>query len=130
VLDLSKHFSQLLKTTRESYIIMKRKVKKFVADPAISAARKFHKEFRKQLITGITAAFAFLIALSWREPISEAVDQFIEGFGINPAAGTIYKFISAIIVTLIAALALVFLSKWSLTQEVKEETKEKKQGGN
>jgi len=109
---------------------MRRKVKKLVADPAISVARRFHKEFRKQIITGITAAFAFLIALSWREPIAESVDQLIEGFGINPAAGTIYKFVSAIIVTLISALVLVLLSKWAMTQEVKEEVKEKKQGGN
>ncbi|HOI19060.1 MAG TPA: DUF5654 family protein [Candidatus Woesearchaeota archaeon] len=105
---------------------MKKRVKKLVEDSALLAAKQFQVEFRKQLVTGITAAFAFLIALSWREPISEAVNHFIESFGINPGAGTIYKFISAIFVTLIAAVALVFLSKWNLKNQTTSDIKEKK----
>ena len=89
-------------------------MKRIVEEKAIPAAKKFHNEFRKQVVTGITAGFAFLIALSWREPISEAVNLLIEKFGVNTTAGMVYKFISAILVTLLATIGLVFLSKWSV----------------
>ncbi len=104
---------------------MKRKVKRIVEEKAIPAAREFHNEFKRQIVTGITAGFAFLIALSWREPISEAVNLLIERFGVNPAAGMIYKFVSAILVTLLATIGLVFLSKWSVKDKGLDGSREK-----
>lgn len=103
---------------------MRRRVKKIVEERAIPAAKEFRNEFRKQVVTGITAGFAFLIALSWREPISEAVNLLIEKVGVNPTAGMIYKFASAILVTLLATLGLVFLSRWSV-KDKRDESSDK-----
>ncbi|MCC7575004.1 hypothetical protein KO361_05410 [Candidatus Woesearchaeota archaeon] len=71
--------------------------------------KEFRKEFNKQLLTAISAAFAFLIALSWREPISEALNLLLEPLGERKTI--LIKFLGAVIITLIAALVLYFLSK-------------------
>ena len=75
----------------------------------IKARSEFKQEFNRQLLTAITAAFAFLIALSWREPISEALNHFLEPLGARETI--LIKFVGAIIITLIAALILLFLTK-------------------
>ena len=77
----------------------------------ISFTFKFRKEFKTQLITGITAAFAFLLALSWREPIADSVNLLIEKFNLAQNI-ILFKFISAIVITIIAVLILIFISKW------------------
>lgn len=77
----------------------------------VSSALEFRSEFKSQIVVGITAAFAFLIALSWREPIQKSVDSLIIRLGLV-GKEIYFQFLSAIIITLIAALVLVFLSKW------------------
>jgi hypothetical protein len=83
-----------------------------VTRPVINTYRT---ELKKQIITGITAAFAFLIALSWRDPISEFVNTIIDDLGLK--GGLLFKFLSAIVVTLIAAIILVIVSKWASRDE-------------
>jgi len=58
---------------------------------AKGSAAKFQREFRKHLITAISAALGFLIALSWREPLSELVDLIIASSGLQGEA-LFYKF--------------------------------------
>jgi len=79
----------------------------------------FRKEFKNQMIVAISAAFAFLIALSWREPISELVRAIVERFNL---AGSLiyYQFASAIVVTLLAVFAFMFLAKWNSKPEEKK----------
>jgi hypothetical protein len=73
---------------------------------------ELHTEFRKQVVVGITAAFGFLIALSWREPIEQVVKETIVRLGFSSTTiGS--KFIVAVIITVIAALFLVLLTKWA-----------------
>lgn len=81
---------------------------------------KFRKEFRNQTIGAITAAFGFLIALSWRDPISEAVNSFVEHFGLSGSV-IFYKFIIAILITAVAVLFLVLIAGWKARAEEKEE---------
>lgn len=100
---------------------MPKRIKK-IAKPAIDA---FGIEFKKQIITGITAAFAFLIALSWREPISESVNKFIEHFNLTERV-LMFKFISAILVTIIAAIVLVLITRWATKPEKQEKIDESK----
>lgn len=71
---------------------------------------KFRRAFRKELQIGITAAFAFLIALSWRDPIKKSVDILIIRLGLSDNA-LLFQYISAIIVTLVAVLILMVISK-------------------
>jgi len=82
---------------------------------------KFKQEFKKHSVTAITAAFAFLIALSWRTPIQDSVNKLIEFFGLTEKA-LLYEYISAIIITIIAVLFLIIFAKWTSNPE-KQETK-------
>ncbi len=87
-----------------------RKSKKILEKGKV-AGRNFKREFKKQIITAITAAFAFLVALSWREPISDLVNKIIIEAGLKRSV-VYFKFLSALIVTLIAVFALMIISKW------------------
>ncbi len=75
------------------------------------SAFEFQREFRKQLVIGITAAFGFLIALAWRTPIESSIDFLVDKLGLK--GGPIYwGFVSAIVVTIIAVLVLIIVTKW------------------
>ena len=76
-----------------------------------TSASKFKNEFKAQTVTAITAAFAFLIALSWREPIQLSVNSLITRLGLG--AEIYAKYIAAAIVTIIAVVCLIFLSRWN-----------------
>jgi phage-related protein len=67
------------------------------------------KEFWKESVTAITAAFAFLIALSWRTPIQNTVNKIIENFGLV-GDRLLVEYLAAIVVTIIAVLGLVVFS--------------------
>jgi hypothetical protein len=77
-----------------------------------SSAIRFKREVKKHIVTAVTAAFAFLIALSWRTPIKNSVDGLVDKLGLNKEA--IYlEYFSAIIITIIAVLVIMLVSKWT-----------------
>ena len=67
-------------------------------------ASRFRNEFKKAMLTAITAAFGFLIALVWRDVITEYVNIVAEN---SPVQG---KLVSALIVTIICVIGIVLLS--------------------
>lgn len=69
------------------------------------SAKKFKREVKKSTNTAIVAAFAFLIALSWRDLITEYVNKISTN---NLLQG---KFISAITITLISVLGILLVTK-------------------
>lgn len=76
-------------------------------------ALKFGTEFRRHVVTGVTAAFAFLIALSWRAPIQKSVDLMIVNMGLG--GKQIYvEYLSAMAITLLAVLVLMWVSIWEV----------------
>jgi len=76
------------------------------------SAWKFQKEFKKQMVVAISAAFGFLIALSWRTPLQNLVAVMSENLGLTK--GVVYfEFLAAIIITILAVLGLMAVSKWS-----------------
>lgn len=83
---------------------------------AKESASKFNKEFKNEIAVGITAAFAFLIALSWRGPIQKSVDGLINRLGLVGQAIYI-EYLSALIMTLIAVFVLMGISKWKIQEE-------------
>ena len=105
---------------REVEAEIKKEVKKEVErklhlrlyDGTKKSASKLKGEFKKQVATGITAAFAFLIALSWRTPIKNSIDGLIERMGLIGKAVYI-EYISAVLITIIAVFVLMFFSKWT-----------------
>ncbi|OYT43330.1 MAG: hypothetical protein B6U88_01360 [Candidatus Aenigmarchaeota archaeon ex4484_56] len=58
------------------------------------------------IITSIISAFAFIVALFWRDFIQELIDYFVPH-----EEGIFYKFIAALIVTIIAVIVIYILSK-------------------
>jgi hypothetical protein len=83
---------------------------------AVGSARKFNNEFKNQMVVGVTAAFAFLIALSWREPIQLGVNNLILHFGLK-GGGIYLQLLSALIVTLLGVLVLMVVSSWKSNDE-------------
>jgi hypothetical protein len=67
-------------------------------------AKKFNLELRKNLHTAIIAAFSFIIALAWRDAISE---YLIAITSLSPFQG---KLIGAIIVTFLAVIGIIIVS--------------------
>jgi len=83
-----------------------------------TSALAFKGEFKKHVVIAISAALGFLIALSWRTPIQNSIVALIEAFGLGGQA--IYlEYLSAIILTIIAVLALMWMTRW----EVKSQSK-------
>ncbi|MBT3397394.1 hypothetical protein HOA55_00095 [archaeon] len=78
-------------------------------------ASEFKKEFKKQLLVAVSAAFGFLMAFSWREPITNLVDLLAKNMG---ASGLIfYNVISALILTVVGVLFLMFMSRWATDEK-------------
>ena len=74
-------------------------------------ASKLKAEFKKQTVIAILAALAFLIALSWRDFISDSVNKIVESLGVS---GNLYlfKLFSALIVTFLAVLGILIISRF------------------
>jgi Na+/H+ antiporter NhaC len=81
--------------------------------------RKFKHEFRKQSAVAIIAAFGFLIALSWRDFISEVVNRIVE---VAQIEGSTYllKLIAALIVTVVSIVGIMVASKMNVEEEEKD----------
>jgi hypothetical protein len=78
-------------------------------------ASEFKKEFKKQLLFAVSAAFGFLMAFSWRDPIMDFIGFLINGVGIR---SQIYGgVISAIVLTIVGVLFLMVISKWASDEE-------------
>ena len=78
--------------------------------------KEFKQEFKKQLTIALLAAFAFLIALTWRDFISEVINKLIPVLGIQNQA-YIFKFIAAALVTIIAVIGIIIVSKYLSEKE-------------
>ncbi len=91
---------------------VKKRLRQRIYEQSKNSASRLGAEFKKQTTIAITAALAFLIALSWREPLSELVNVIKERLGLTGEL-IYYQFISAVIVTIIAVLVLIIISKWA-----------------
>ena len=76
-----------------------------------SHSKKYVLETRKALATAILAAFGFLMALSWREVISEWVETLKQ---VSLIQG---RLVEAIIVTLISVLGILLVTKFISVKE-------------
>jgi len=89
------------------------------AEKLKKAAEKFHKEIRKNIVTAVTAALGFMIALVWRDAIQESIDKIMTYIGLT---GDVYLFriFSAVLVTFIAVIGVMFISRWAEKKEDKK----------
>ena len=67
---------------------------------------RYQREFRKQMIMFIVGAFSFVAALSWNDAIKETLN--IIAFNSN---FILYKYITAVVVSVICVLTIIFLSE-------------------
>ena len=107
------------KTKKKIEQEVKKRLKEIIKEKTISSfqkttssAKRFKKELKKHTATAMTAAFAFLIALSWRTPIKNSVDKLIQNLGLGEKF-ILFEYISAITLTIIAVLALIIIAKWT-----------------
>jgi uncharacterized membrane protein YdbT with pleckstrin-like domain len=92
---------------------------------AKNSAAKFRKEFRKHLIAAVSAALGFLIALSWREPLSDLSKLIISNLGLEGEA-LFFQFISAVVITVLAVIGLIIATRWGIKPESAETKKPEK----
>jgi hypothetical protein len=83
----------------------KAEVRKRVASRTKAKFSKFHGEVRKSTLTAIVAAFSFLIALSWKELISEWVGLMTR---VSPVQGKVFE---VAIITIISVLGILIFTK-------------------
>lgn len=69
----------------------------------------FRKELIQQLITLSTSAFGLAAALAWNDTIQQTVKDFIEPR--LPGSGILSRFIYAILVTILAVIITLQLSR-------------------
>lgn len=77
---------------------------KFAKQKAKDSAKKLRKEFNKALTTAIVAAFGFLMALAWRDAITEYVNKIAAA---SPIQG---KLITALIVTIVSVIGIIIIT--------------------
>ena len=69
-------------------------------------------QFRQHTTTAIIAAFSFIMALSWRDLIAKIIQDNLTVQSIEKIP-YLAELITAILVTIIAVLGIVIISKWA-----------------
>ncbi|MBW2993062.1 hypothetical protein KY317_00635 [Candidatus Woesearchaeota archaeon] len=72
----------------------------------------FLSAVRKNTAIAIMAAFAFIIALVWRDAIQEGINSITRALNI-PQDGYIFHLLAAIIVTIVCVIGILIFSKWA-----------------
>ena len=75
---------------------------------------RLRTEFKKQTVTALIAAFGLVIALSWQEVIKKLINS-IPKSGILLYHQYLTDLYTALVVTIIGAIAILILSRWSQT---------------
>jgi len=83
-----------------------RELEKRIGTSLLSKAETLKTEFKKQTTTAIIAAFGLIIALVWKDVITDLLSKidFIKGYGL---------LVTAVIITLISILGILLMSKWA-----------------
>jgi hypothetical protein len=80
---------------------------KIAKEKAKVSVNKFNEELKRSLLTAIVAAFAFILALSWRELIIEYINKLVS------LSHTQNKLIEVGIITLISVIGIIIVT-WVL----------------
>ena len=83
-----------------------------IDDKFLDASRKLRNEIRKNMATAILAAFAFMIALVWRDVVQQGVEKLVEYLNLQ-GDGYTFTVITALFTTIICVLGIVYFSRWS-----------------
>jgi hypothetical protein len=83
----------------------KKKKKEDIKVKAKASVKEFEHEFSEAMVTAMTAAFGFLMALTWRDVIVKFVEKVSGGLQLGG------EVISALIVTFICVLGVMLIRK-------------------
>ena len=83
-----------------------------VDDKIIGGVKYVRKEYRKNLVTALSAALAFVMALYIRDVVKSWIEWLLATFSIAEGTGLIYQTLVALVVLTLCVLGIVFLSKW------------------
>ena len=84
------------------------KLEKIKIEKIKREAKEFRKELENRIITLIVSAFGFVTALAWNDAMTSWINTFIK-----PGDVWYYKIINAIIITLISAIVIYLIVKFS-----------------
>lgn len=84
---------------------IKKKSRK-ISKKAKESTEKFKLEIKKSISTAIVAAFGFLIALTWRDVITEWTNKVSS---LSPLQG---KLTTAMIITIISIIGILIVTKF------------------
>jgi hypothetical protein len=90
---------------------VKKEVAQAVHKKLLTKAETFRSEFKKQTAAAIITAFGLVIALAWKDVITDLISQ------LNFAQGIL---LSAIIVTAFSVLGILIVSRWAKGSEKSE----------
>lgn len=99
-----------LKMKNKKQLTKKEKIKESARKLKLET-KKFNCELKKAMNTAIVAAFGFLMALVWRDVITEYVDKIS---AVSPVKG---KLISALIVTFVSVIGILVISRLFSVEE-------------
>ena len=72
----------------------------------------FEKQVKKNTATAILAAFAFIIALVWRDAIQSVVNDILSYLNVTGTTSK-YHILVAFLTTIICVLGIMYFPKWS-----------------
>ena len=84
-----------------------------------STGSKLKSEVKKNVLKATLAAFAFVIALVWRDAIRSGVDEIIKRVGME-GTGYIYQITMALIVTAVCVVGIMVASRVKGKEDVKK----------
>lgn len=104
------------KTTIDDRIVGKAKSiadKTTIDDKFLHVTKALHREVKKNMGTAILAAFAFMIALVWRDVVQTGVSRIEEFLNLTGGDGFWFAVLTALLTTVICVLGIIYFSRWS-----------------
>jgi hypothetical protein len=87
-------------------------VDKRISETLVSRGELLGHLFKQHVSTAIIAAFSFLMALTWKDVITHALESLIGGEIIN-SSPYLSDLVAAIVITLIAILGIFLVVGWA-----------------
>jgi len=87
---------------------MKKKAK---TSKSMKLLKEFEKELKRSISTAIIAAVGFILALAWRDVLTEYIETITS---VSPIQG---KLISALIITILAVIIILLVSHFLKVKE-------------
>lgn len=91
------------------YTLSKGNIKTLISQYG-TKAQEIRVKTGNYIIKSILSAFAFIIALAWRDAMRKTIDAFVVLLGI-PDTAFFYEIIISLVVTLVCVMGIVLFSK-------------------